>query len=239
MTIQSIGSNYGFASTTGAQSAKSSSDDYSSEIKLLQDEKKEIQKQINDIKTGKQSQEIKDSQMKVLQQQMTEIDAKIQQKQIEQAKDKVTDNTQQNKTTAAQTGNDNDRVEISGKAVLNQMQLTDLYNKSGKLEAMSKTAHSKAAELKSDAKIAADNGNTKVSATLSGESGSLSAAADNEITDATHIASNAVKGGNKAKTENPPTTAAKKQEKGNADGKNALSDDEQAANTTEQDGSAQ
>ena len=212
LIVQAIGSKSGFG---GVANTLSSADTYNDEIKLMQDQKANIQKQIDDIKTGKQNQEQKDQQVKILQQQLAEINAEIQQKQLEQAKDKFSD--QKQKSDGAQTHNgDRDRVEISGRAVLSQLQLSDLYNRVGKFNFMSKMAKGRAGELKSDAEIAASNGNTKVAATLSAQCGSYTAAASSEVAQAAHEASKVNNGEHGKHSRNNTTEAAKKQKKNGA-----------------------
>lgn len=201
MTIQSVGSG---GSIAGTHAPRTSSEDYSGEIKALQDQKTGIQKQIDELKAGKQSQEIKDKQIKILQQQITELDAEIQQKQMAQAKSKVEGNVQQNHATPAQNAESGDRVEISGQAVQSQLQLTELYDKAGKLASMNKTAKGQAAALASDAEIAAGNGNEKVAATLGSESGRLSATASSAAIDAAHEASKVVHKQGNVKTGETP-----------------------------------
>lgn len=92
-----IGSNY----NNGKLQNNTSTDE---EIKMLQDQKSQIEKQIEKIKSGDAQQKIKDEMIKPLEDEIDQIDAEIQQKQTEKVK--CNTNTSANKNPGLSNNSD-------------------------------------------------------------------------------------------------------------------------------------
>lgn len=201
MTINAIGSTAAYGSIAAAKSKSLSSSDDDSEIKSLQEQKKVIQKQIDDIKTSKQSDEIKQEQLKPLQQQLTQIDAQIQQKQLEKAKESAeSDSGVSSASNGSSDGNDS--VQISNASVNSGLlKMMDSYDKFGKLVSLSSSLKYKGAVMQSDAEIIAGNGNNTVAAKLDAQCSAFSADANGILISASKEAAKANKAGKEANKE--------------------------------------
>jgi hypothetical protein len=99
--INSISAGIGANYNNGKLQNNTSTDE---EIKILQDQKSQIEKQIENIKNGNAQQKIKDELIKPLEDEIDQIDAEIQQSQIE--KIKCNTNTSANKNPGLSNNSD-------------------------------------------------------------------------------------------------------------------------------------
>lgn len=197
MAINGIGSSSTYGSIAPT---KSKSSEYDSKIKALQQQRKLIQKQIDEIKASKQSDELKQEQLKPLQQQITQIQAEIQQDQLDKAKESSEGDSSASSTSgsSASVSGDRDSVQINGASSVGMLKMMNSYNKFGKLVSLSNSLKNKGAVMQSDAKIIAGNGNGTVAAKLDAQGSAFSADATNILTSAAKEAAKANKAGKDA-----------------------------------------
>lgn len=217
MTIQSCG-----MKIQGYSASSDEIDTTDSEIKSLMRQREQIQKRINEIKSSKQSDEIKNQLLKPLNQQLAEIDSEIQQKQIEKAREKSEPNSDAGKATS-----NNEGIVKTGDATVSTAILKKLgaYNKLGRLAAESAKAKSSAAEKQAEAASTDAQEHPTLSKRLNEEASALKSCANSEIKAAAKEASKILKGDEKsAKKSSSANDTGCDKSKNDADGNDISSD---------------
>jgi len=192
MTVQGISSKSAY-DAIGPSGKSSQTSDLDEEIKMLESQKETINKQIEQYKTAKDANsDSKQKLIKNLENQVIEIDAQIQQKQIEKAKEKVTDAAKSDDNNADANGSQNDKGNMQQGLTRDAQKAVsqiETYNRYGKLASMSKTSKAKAAELQSDADFEASAGGKTTAGKLYEESAEMRSQGNEELSSAARQAS--------------------------------------------------